>query len=68
MCQVKYISPGTFKFLLVNKFVLKLEYKQVSINSSFINEELKNSWWRRRESNPHPRVATSEIYTLSPSA
>jgi hypothetical protein len=22
-------------------------------------------WWRRRELNPHPKVATSEIYTLS---
>ena len=22
-------------------------------------------WWRRRESNPHPKVATSEIYTFS---
>jgi len=25
-------------------------------------------WWRRRESNPHPKVATSEIYTFSPIA
>jgi len=23
-------------------------------------------WWRRRESNPHPKVATSEIYTFIP--
>ena len=22
-------------------------------------------WWRRRESNPHPKVATSGIYTFS---
>ena len=22
-------------------------------------------WWRRRESNPHPKVATDEIYTFS---
>src|SRR5688572_27513191 len=25
-------------------------------------------WWRRRESNPHPKVATSELYTFSPFA
>jgi hypothetical protein len=29
-----------------------------------IRFSLKISWWRRRESNPHPRAATNEIYTL----
>jgi len=33
--------------------------------SAIENPKLK-WWWRRRESNPHPKVATSEVYTFSP--
>ncbi len=49
--------------LVLNTIFLVREIRRNEQHDAFLL--LLENWWRRRESNPHPKVATKGIYTFS---